>query len=421
MHPLPNRRHFLKQGSLAGAALATAPHLFAQVAGDSPEIKVALIGCGGRGNGALNDFLEACKILKLKPTVVAAADAFPERAKGTADRHGVPAEQTFSGYDAYHKALKADCNFVILATPPAFRPVHFAAAVEAGKNVFMEKPVAVDAPGCRSVIETGKLAAGKGLGVVAGTQRRHQKGYLENKARLEAGAIGDLRGGIIQWNGEIPWIADRQQGWSDTEYLTRNWLNFSEMSGDHIVEQHVHQIDVACWFLGRMPVSALGFGGRARRRTGNQFDFFSIDLDFGDDIHINSQCRQVAGCYNRVGEMFTGTTGSCYGGGKMDGKEVSIPEIKVDTDNSMVQEHVDLLRGVLEEKPLNDAERIAQVTAVAIMGRLSAYSGQLVRWVDLMENKKSPFYDLALQPSPLDFEKGAIQLPAEEPPVPGKA
>lgn len=421
MNSLPSRRHFLKQGSLAGAALVATPQLFAQVAGSSPEIKVALVGCGGRGNGALNDFLEACKILKLNAKVVATADAFPENARSTAENHQVPAEQVFSGYDAYQKVLQTDCNFVLLATPPAFRPVHFAAAVAAGKNVFMEKPVAVDPAGCRSVIETGKLAASKGLGVVAGTQRRHQLGYLVNKAKIDAGAIGEIRGGTIQWNGQVPWIRDRQEGWSDAEYLTRNWLNFVELSGDHIVEQHVHQIDVACWFLGRLPVSALGFGSRARRRTGNQFDFFSVDLDFGDDVHLHSQCRQLAGCYDRVGELFTGADGSCYGGGKLNGKEVSIPEIKVDTDNSQIQEHVDLLRSVLEEKPLNHAQRIAEVTAVAIMSRISAYTGQMVRWVDIMNNEKSPFYDLGFTPGPLDFEKGAIQLPAENPPVPGKA
>ncbi len=421
MTPFHSRRRFLKQGTLAGASLAAAPHLFAQVAGSAPEIKVALVGCGGRGNGAVNDFLEACKILKLQAKVVATADAFKENAEGTAKHHNVPADQVFSGYDAYQKALKTDCNFVLLATPPAFRPVHFAAAVEAEKHVFMEKPVAVDAPGCRSVIETGKLAASKGLGVVAGTQRRHQKGYLLNKAKIDAGAIGDLRGGVIQWNGEIPWIRDRQDGWSDTEYLTRNWLNFVELSGDHIVEQHVHQIDIACWFLGRMPVSALGFGGRARRRTGNQFDFFSVDFDFGDDVHIHSQCRQLAGAYSRVGEMFTGASGACYGGGKLDGKDVSIPDITVDSDNAMVQEHVDLLRGVLEEKPLNDAERIAEVTAAAIMGRISAYTGQMVRWVDLLKNEKSPFYNLTLQPTALAFEKGPVELPAEVPPIPGEA
>ena len=421
MNPIPTRRHFLQTSAIAGASLAAAPHLFAQAGGADPEIKVALIGCGGRGNGALGDFLNACQILKLNAKVVATADAFPENAKRTGEAHGVPAEQIFSGYDAYQKALKTDCNFVLLATPPNFRPVHFAAAVEAGKNVFMEKPVAVDPVGCRAVIETGKLAGSKGLAVVAGTQRRHQQSYLENKARIDAGAIGAIRGGAIYWNGTVPWIRDRENGWSDTEYITRNWLNFNELSGDHIVEQHVHQLDVAYWFLGRLPVSALGYGSRARRRTGNQFDSFSIDYDFGEDVHIHSQCRQITGTYGRVGEIFTGADGSCLGGGKINGKDVSIPEIKVDSDNAMVQEHVDLIRGFLEKKPLNDAQRIAESTLIAVMGRISAYTGEMVRWVDVTRNENSPFYNLTCTPTALDFEKGPITLPKEEAPVPGKA
>jgi predicted dehydrogenase len=308
-----------------------------------------------------------------------------------------------------------------MATPPGFRPVHFAAAVEAGKHCFIEKPVAVDPVGARAVMAAGEIAAKKGLGVVAGTQRRHQKGYLENKAKIDAGAIGEIKGGVIQWNGRIPWIKERQAGWSDTDYITRNWLNFTELSGDHIVEQHVHQLDVAVWFLGRLPVSALGFGGRARRVTGNQFDFFSVDLDFGNDVHIHSQCRQITGCYDRVGEMFTGTEGSCLGGGKINGKDVSIAEVKLESDNAMVQEHIDLITSVRAGKPRNEAQQIADSTLVAIMSRMAAYTGQMIRWVDVTENEKSPFFAYKCPVDPLTFEKGAITLPAEVPPVPGKA
>ena len=196
-----------------------------------------------------------------------------------------------------------------MATPPAFRPVHLAAAVEAGKHCFIEKPVAVDPVGARSMIATGEKAKAKGLGIVAGTQRRHQAAYLRNKALIDAGAIGKIKGGVVQWNGTVPWIKRRNPGESDASYITRNWLNFTELSGDHIVEQHVHNLDVAVWFLGRLPVAAIGFGGRARRETGNMFDFFSVDYDFGDDVHIHSQCRQIAGTYQHVGEMFTGTEG----------------------------------------------------------------------------------------------------------------
>jgi len=178
---------------------------------------------------------------------------------------------------------------------------------------------------------------------------------------------------------------------------------------------------VAVWFLGRLPIAAVGFGGRARRETGNMFDFFSIDYDFGDDVHIHSQCRQLAGTYQHIGEMFTGTEGSCYGGGKMNGKKVDVAEIILDTKEPYVQEHVDLIRSVMAGKPLNEAQQVAESTLVGIMGRISAYTGELVRWNDLIKNEQAPLYHLACAPAAGDFEKGPIALPKEEPPVPGKA
>jgi len=415
------RRSFLGNTTLAGAALAAGSYFgMAQGVGKGRKLKIALVGCGGRGSGALRDCFEACKILGVEGRLVATGDAFKDKAEKTGKKFGLGTEKCFAGYDAYRKVLAGDCDLVLLATPPAFRPVQLAAAVEAGKHVFMEKPVAVDPPGARMVIDTGGKAAGRGLGIVAGTQRRHQRGYLANKAKIDAGAIGEIRGGVVQWNGRVPWTKPRRDGWSDIEYITRNWLNFFEMSGDHIVEQHVHNIDVALWFLGRTPVSALGFGGRARRKTGDQFDFFSVDLDFGEGVHINSQCRQLAGAYSRTGEMFTGAEGVCLGGGKIQGKDVSIPEIKMDSGNPYVQEHVDLIRGIFTDKPLNEARQVAESTMVAIMGRMSAYTGQLVRWSDVMKNESSPFYNYACHPAAPDFETGRIVLPAEVPPVPGR-
>jgi predicted dehydrogenase len=416
-----NRRTFLGNTALAGVSLAATSVLAADLAGTPKKIKVGLIGCGGRGNGALKDFLDACKILGIEAQVVAAGDAFKGQADETGKKFGIAADRCYGGYDNYHKVIATDCEYVLMATPPAFRPLHFAAAVEAGKHCFIEKPVAVDPVGARSIIATGEKAAAKGLAVVAGTQRRHMADYLRNKALIDAGAIGKIKGGIVQWNGTVPWIKRRNEGESDTSYMTRNWLNFNELSGDHIVEQHVHNLDVAVWFLGRLPVTAVGFGGRARRETGNMFDFFSVDFDFGDDVHIHSQCRQIEGTYGRVGEMFTGTEGSCYGGGKLKGKTVEIAEIKLDSDNGQVQEHIDMIRSVAAGKPLNDARSIAESTLVAIMGRISAYTGELVRWNDLMSNEKSPFYNLTCSPAAADFEKGDIKLPTEAPPIPGKA
>jgi myo-inositol 2-dehydrogenase / D-chiro-inositol 1-dehydrogenase len=421
MNPLINRRSFLGNTTLLGASLA-AGSLFAQnTTGTPKKLKVGLIGCGGRGNGALQDFLNACKILGIEGEVVAVGDVFKGQADGTGKKFGVAENRCFDGFDSYQKVIATDCDYVLMATPPSFRPLHFAAAVEAGKHCFIEKPVAVDPVGARSVIATGEKAASKGLAVVAGTQRRHQEGYLRNKALIDAGAIGAIRGGVVQWNGTVPWIKRRNEGESDAHYMARNWLNFNETSGDHIVEQHVHNLDVAVWFLGRLPVSAIGFGGRARRETGNMFDFFSVDYDFGDDVHIHSQCRQITGTYGRVGELFTGTEGSCYGGGKINGKDVKIAEIKMDSENSMIQEHVNMIRSVNEGKPLNEARTIADSTLVAIMGRISAYTGELVRWSDLTTNENSPLYSLACTPAAIDFDKGPVTMPEEVPPIPGRA
>lgn len=420
MNPqLFNRRTFLANSALAGATIA-ASSAFAQTGAGSKKLKFAVIGCGGRGRGAAKDFTEACKILGLEAQLVATADAFASKAVELGKNYGLEEKNCFGGFDSYHKAIATDCQYVLMATPPSFRPLHFEAAVEAGKHCFIEKPVAVDPVGARSVIATGEKAKAKGLAVVCGTQRRHQLGYLRNKAMIDAGAIGEIKGGVVQWNGTVPWVRKREQGQSDADYLANNWLNFIEMSGDHIVEQHVHNLDVACWFLDRLPVTAIGFGGRARRTSGNSFDFFSVDFDFGSDVHIHSQCRQITGTYGRVGEFFTGTKGNCLGGGKIS-NEVSIPEIKVDSSNGQCQEQVDMIRSVLDGKPLNEARRIAEVTAVAIMGRISCYTGQLVRYADLMERQDSDYYNLTCTPTAADFEKGPVKAPEEVPPVPGVA
>ncbi len=415
-----DRRSFLGTSTLVGAGLAANSLFAANITKDTKKVKVALIGCGGRGNGAVGDFMAACKILGIEGQVVAVADAFKSAADGAGKNFSVAPDKCYAGYDAYHKAIASDCELVIMATPPAFRPVHLAAAIEAGKHCFIEKPVGVDPGGIRSVIATGEKAKAKGLAIVAGTQRRHMAGYLRNKALIDAGAIGEIKGGVVQWNGTVPWTKRRNAGESDADYMARNWVNFTEMSGDHIVEQHVHNLDIAVWFLGKLPVSALGFGGRARRQTGDQFDFFSVDLDFGDGVHVHSQCRQLAGAYQAVGESFIGTEGSCYGGGKVNGKKVEVPDFKLDSDNGYVQEHIDLIRSVMAGKPLNEAKAVAESTLVAIVGRMSAYTGDLIRMRDVIENDKSPYYNFACAPSALDFEKGPVKMAEEVPAVPGK-
>lgn len=422
-HPSPSsRRDFLKQGAVfaAGASVLNLAH----AAGKEPPLKVAIVGCGGRGarpkQGALQNFIDAANLLGREVDVVAVADCFARSAQTAAENFGLPRSRAIAGFDAYKRVMESDADYVLLTTPPAFRPLHLAAAVAAGKHVFFEKPVAVDPVGVRKVIEIGEAARAKGLCLVAGTQRRHDLAYLTNKAQIDAGAIGTILGGTVTWDGQVPWVAPRQPGQSNRDYVVRNWLNFAELSGDHICEQHVHNLDVANWFIGRTPVAAVGYGGRLRRTTGNQYDFFSVDYDYGDGVHIHSQCRQISGCYNRVGEFFRGTEGQVFGGGKLTGRSVSTPSIQVRSENAMVQEHVNFIQGVLTGRPENRAREVAEATMTAIMGRISAYTGKLVRWRELMDDPASPYYNLSLSPAAADFERSAdVALPAETAPLPG--
>ncbi len=419
------RRDFIKTSAAAGmtAILSRTGTILAQ----SPrKMRVALIGCGGRGKGALKDCMDAGKYLNIELEIVATADWFKYRAEEAGKPYSVAESRCFVGADGYRKLLETNADIVLMAASPNFRPVHFEAAINAGKSVFMEKPVAVDPPGVRRIIEAGELAKKKGLAVVAGTQRRHQANYRRTQYAIAHGAIGRIRGGCVWWCGTIPWIHPRKSDQSDADYMVDNWVNFVEMSGDHIVEQHVHNIDVANWFIGHPPKTALGLGGRARRKTGNQFDFFGVQYDYADDLHIQSICRQMSGCYNRVTEHFVGSEGSTFGdGSKMDSLK-SIPGLIGDQpdfsghDNPYVQEHIDLLNSILDEKPLNEARDVAESTLTAIMGRISAYTGQIIRWSDIAENKDSQLYNLTLRPSAEDFEKGEVTAPPEDVvPIPG--
>jgi predicted dehydrogenase len=415
-----SRRDFVKASvSLAPLSLV-GTGVFAS---GSDKLRVGLIGCGSRGNEALGHFQEAAKHLGLKMEVLATADWFRAKAQKTAKVHGVPGKRCFSGARAYSELLETDVDIVLMATPPVFRPLHFEAAVNAGKHVFIEKPVCVDPPGGRRIIQAGELAKKKGLAVGAGTQRRHQSGYRRNQYAVEQGAIGKIIGGCVWWCAGRPWHRKRDKDQSDADYLIGNWVNLTEMSGDHIVEQHVHNLDVANWFIGHPPLRAVGFGGRARRKTGNQYDFFSVQFDYRDDCHIHSMCRQINGCYGRVSEHFVGTEGSTWGDGELtsaSGKNISVPDFP-EHEGPYVQEHVDLLNSIVQDKPINEARAIAESTLTAVMGRISAYTGKLVRWSDMMDpGKNSRWYGLALTPAAEDFERGNVKAPPDNVfPVPG--
>jgi myo-inositol 2-dehydrogenase/D-chiro-inositol 1-dehydrogenase len=314
-----NRRSFLKSTSTAvvGASLLTYASIErgAHAASNNDTLKLALIGCGGRGSGAANQALSTSGDVKL----IAMADAFGYRLqsslenlkKAHPDRVDVPVENQFVGFDAYQKAI-ALADVVILATPPGFRPIHFEAAVNANKNIFMEKPVAVDAPGIRRVLAAAKIAKEKNLKVAVGLQRHHEAGYIETIKRLHDGAIGDLVSLRVYWNGERPWIRPRKPGMNEMEFQMTNWYYFSWLCGDHILEQHVHNIDVANWMKKTHPVKANGLGGCQSPRTsdcGEIFDHHAVEFEYADGSHLYSQCRQIHGCGTRLGHQRLGGHG----------------------------------------------------------------------------------------------------------------
>jgi predicted dehydrogenase len=304
-----------------------------------------------------------------------------------AAKYKVTDERCFTGFDAYEKVIASDVQLVILATPPAFRPAHLAAAVAAGKHIFSEKPVAVDSVGVRSVLATYELAKQKGLAIGVGTQRRHQAEYLATIARIQDGAIGEVVSGQVFWNQGGLWNRERQPEWSDVEWQIRNWLYFTWLSGDHIVEQHVHNIDVANWVLGAHPVKATGVGGRQWRTQpayGHIYDHFAVDFEYPNGARVLSMCRQIAGTQNRIGEHFLGSKGSTNASGEIAGAKAwtwQKPEAVV---SPYVQEHTDLIASIRAGKPYNELKQVAESTLTAILGREAAYTGQEITWDELL-------------------------------------
>ncbi len=380
---------------------------------DGVPLKVGVVGCGGRGSGAAVNWLDAGPNL----SVTAIADVFPDRIDGIRkklkDEKGVeiPDANCFLGFDAYKRLLETDVDVVILATPPYFRPEHFQACVEARKHVFMEKPVAVDPLGARSVMAASKQAEAAGLCVVTGTQRRHQWSYKNLYARIQAGMMGDIVSSNVYWNQSKLWHKDRLSGWTEMEFMLRDWVNWTWLSGDHIVEQHVHNIDVSNWFVGGHPLEAVGMGSRLRRPTGDCYDNFSVDFIYDKNVHMHSMCRQINDCANNVSETIRGTKGysNSHGG---DFGEIHDPEGNVlytwespldangeKTQNSpYVQEHIDLVNAIRTGKQIVEAEETAKSVMTAIMGRQAAYTGKKLTWEQMMGSglKLGPEGELSL-------------------------
>jgi myo-inositol 2-dehydrogenase/D-chiro-inositol 1-dehydrogenase len=418
-----SRREFVKTTAAVMAATSAFPHLVRGQESGKP-LKVGLIGCGGRGTGAAQNALEADPNVK----IVALADVFKDRLEGCRKalkdkgKQEIEDKMCFEGFDAYKKLLETNVDYVILATPPYYRPPHFAACIDAGKHVFMEKPVAVDPPGVRKIMAAGKKAAEKGLSVVAGTQRRHQKGYIETIKRIHDGAIGKILSAQAYWNGGQLWYRLRENGWSDMDWMIRDWVNWIWLSGDHIVEQHVHNLDVMNWVLGTHPRKVVGMGGRARRVTGDQFDFFACDFFYPNpdspdkpdtDLHVLSQCRQINGCTNDVSERVIGDKGVS----NCNGWVSSLSEPIKGEGNPYVQEHADLIAAIRGEKPINEAQQVAESTLCGIMGRMSAYTGKAITWDDAMKCEVvlgPPDYELTEE----NIKAGVIKAHVH---IPGKA
>ncbi len=394
-----SRRDFLKTSTVLGGALATGLGAVPTVhaAGDD-TIKIGLIGCGGRGTGAAQNAVEAADNVK----IVAMGDLFKDHLDNSrknlkeriGDNLAVTDDQCFVGFDAFEKVLACDVDYVILATPPGFRPQHLEAAVKAGKHIFTEKPVGVDPAGIRKVFAAAEEAEKKGLRIVAGTQRRHQAVYIESMKRIHDGELGDITSARCYWNQGSLWVKPRETSWSDMEWQIRNWLYFCWLSGDHICEQHVHNIDVVNWALQNHPVRAVGMGGRQVRtgpEYGNIYDHFAIDFEYPGGVHVLSEARQIPGCENNVSEQVVGTKGEWTSQGyvfRIGDKSQRVREARV---NPYVQEHTDLIAAIRKGETLNELRRVAESTLTAIMGRMSTYTGKAVTWDEILNSKLDTF------------------------------
>jgi predicted dehydrogenase len=392
--PDVSRREFIGSVTAAGAlaAMSTATVRSQETAratsraADGRPLKAGLIGCGGRGCGAAANFLDSGSNLQ----VVALADLFEDRvAEGRRllkeKGQDIAESRCYTGFDAYQKLIASDVDVVLQATPPHFRPMHAAAVIAARKHLFMEKPVAVDVPGVLSVLKTAEQASSQGLSIMTGTQLRRELPRMEVQKRIRGGEIGDIRAIRAIRNQGALWYRVPQPGWSEMEYMVRDWVNWAWLSGDIIVEQHIHHLDAMLWIMGKPPVSAVGMGAHVRRKTGDQYDFFSIDYAYDNGVHMHSTIRQLNGCANGRDESIVGTKGTANLDGviyDLSGKEIW----KYDgpTNNSLVQEHADWVTAIRTDKPINTAKETATSTLMAIMGRDSAYTGKGITWTDLM-------------------------------------
>ncbi len=431
------RRKFVKTSALAAGGVLLVPSMLAAKAhidGDD-TIKVALIGCGGRGTGAAVQAL----MTKQNVRLVAMADAFRDRLDEaynvlTADdisdwsgaegnvksRVQVPEDHKFTGFDGYKKAI-ALADVVILTTPPGFRPIHFEEAVQQGKHIFTEKPMAVDAPGVRKVLEAAEIAKQKKLNVVVGLQRHYQTVYRRWVDMMQAGAIGEIMTSHVYWNNDGVWVRSRDEfskkagrPLTEMEYQMRNWYYFNWLCGDHITEQHIHNLDVGNWVKNAYPVRAQGMGGRQVRvgkDFGEIFDHHFVEFEYEDGSRMFSQCRHQPGTLSRVTEVFQGTNGSAPQPGVLltrSGHELFKHDGRNDPNPYQV-EHDELFEAIaMGQYRYADAENGAMATMTSILGRMATYSGQVVEWKDAMAS------NINLMPQKFDWNAPPPVLPGAD-------
>ena len=426
-----DRRSFVKKSTLAAGGVLLSSTLAAKAYSDYTDdtIKVGLIGCGGRGTGAALQALSTSQNVQL----VAMADAFRDRLdscydylqdqyytdaasgeqRSVADRVAVDEDHKFVGFTAYEQVLPL-VDVVILTTPPGFRPMHFEAAVNAGKHIFTEKPMATDAPGVRRVLAAAKKAKAQKLNVVVGLQRRYQTIYTEWVDRLREGVIGDIVTSHVYWNSAGVWVKPRQEGQTEMEYQMRNWYYFNWLCGDHITEQHIHNIDVSNWVKGDYPTQAYGMGGRRMRTgadSGEIFDHHFVEFDYADGSKMYSQCRHWQGVANRVTESFQGTNGSAPRPGVLltpSGYPIMRYNDKGDPNPYQVEHDVLFEAVAKNEYKFADAEHGAKSTLTSIMGRMATYSGQIVTWKEALNS------EVELMPERLAWDADPKVLPAAD-------
>ena len=378
-------------------AVAAAP----AVLGDAKRVfKVGLVGCGGRGTGAIHNIMDAAELVGCKVQLTAAADFFVDKAKAVCSKYGVDEKFAFGGAGGYMNVIASGCEIVLLCAPPFFRPRHAAACVAAGKHIFAEKPIATDPRGLREFLKTAAEAKAKNISILAGTLHRHSNRFLKQIGPVRDGCIGKILAGRVYRCHGAMWVRPRRPEDTNAAYLCNNWYHFWEMSGDQITEQAIHEVDNANWFIGRFPEKAVGMGARWRRPAGigDIYDEIAIDFDYGGELHVTTMGRHMNGCANLVGTRLVGSEGEISVGNKIvrwDGKPVAedMAAIAGRPDKGVVAEHVDFLSGLVSGRFLHEGEQVAMSTATCIMGTLAAYSGRMVRMRDILENERSVFYD----------------------------